>query len=390
MARALESDRFDAVRNALAATPGSVPGPVRFARAPGRVNLIGDHTDYQEGLCLPIAINRDVLIGFRPRADGRVHVRSLDLDAEAALPAPEVPPWARPIAETVALISTRSAAISTRSAAISTRSAGPFPGFDAAITSTVPIGSGLSSSAAFAVALGIVTARVGGVALAPTDLALLAQEVEQRATGVPCGVMDQLASVGGLADCALLLDCRTLEVTPVPIPAAVGILVVHSGLERRLATSAYAERRSACEDAARRVGVPTLRDANIEQVADDPIARHVVTENARVAAFAAAFAHNDIATAGELMLASHRSLRDDFEVSTPELDLLVDLSVDAGAYGARLTGAGFGGCIVALVNRETLDEVAAAVTDRYRSETGRVPNAFAVTAVGGAGLVETK
>jgi galactokinase len=371
MARPRESARFDAVRGAL----GGASTDVRFARAPGRVNLIGDHTDYQGGLCLPIAIDRDVLIGFRPRIDGRIHVHSLDLDAEAEIPAPETAPWARPITETVALLSARSTAA--------------FPGFDAAISSTVPIGSGLSSSAAFAVALAVVTAEVVGLALNPVELALVAQEVEHRASGVPCGVMDQLASVAGQSGQALLLDCRTLEITPVPIPATIGILVVHSGLERRLATSAYAERRAACEAAARRIGVPTLRDATLEQVADDPIARHVVTENARVEAFARTFAHDEIAAAGELMLAGHRSLRDDFQVSTPELDLLVDLSVDAGAYGARLTGAGFGGCIVAIVERGGLDEVAATVTDRYRSETGREPSAFAVSAVDGAGLVDT-
>jgi len=163
--------------------------------------------------------------------------------------------------------------------------------------------------------------------------------------------------------------------------------VIHSGLERRLESSAYAERRAACEAAAGRLGVDTLRDATIEQVADDPIARHVVTENARVSAFAAALENDDLATCGALMLASHRSLRDDFTVSTPELDRLVELSVDAGAYGARLTGAGFGGCVVALVAAGTADAVARSVTDRYRAETGHEPNAFAVSAVDGAGFV---
>ena len=366
MPRARESDRLDAVRNAL----GGPPAAVRFARAPGRVNLIGDHTDYQGGLCLPIAIDLDVLVGFRARTDGRVHVRSLDLDADAELPAPEVAPWARPISETVGMVSARSA--------------NPFPGIDAAISSTVPIGSGLSSSAAFAVALAIVTADVAGVPLSPVELALMAQAVEQRATGVPCGVMDQLASVSGRAGHGLLLDCRTLEITSVPIPHRVGMLVVHSGLERRLASSAYAERRVACERAARRIGVATLRDATIEQVADDPIARHVVTENARVAAFASAFSHGDVATAGELMLTSHRSLRDDFEVSTPELDLLVDLLVGAGAAGARLTGAGFGGCVVGLVQRNHADDVLAKATRRYADATGLSPDAFVAHAVDGA------
>ena len=347
---------------------------------PGRVNLIGDHTDYQEGLCLPIAIDRDVLIGFRERPDGRVHVRSLDLDAEIELEASTdtadaVASWARPVAATLALLGVRSG--------------GPVPGFDAAVSSTVPIGAGLSSSAAFEVALAIVTATVAHVAFTPTELALAAQEIEQRASGVPCGVMDQLASVCGRAHHALLLDCRTLEITPVPIPETAGILVVHSGLARQLAGSAYAERRAACEAAAARLGVATLRDATAEQVAADPIARHVVSENARVEAFAGALAAGDLETGGALMLASHCSLRDDFGVSTPELDLLVELAVGAGAFGARLTGAGFGGCVVALVAPADLERVATAITGRYRAETGREPNAFAVSAVDGAGLVDS-
>jgi galactokinase len=169
----------------------------------------------------------------------------------------------------------------------------------------------------------------------------------------------------------------------------VDILVIHSGLERQLEGSAYAARRSACEAAAARLGVETLRDATIEQVADDPIARHVVTENARVTAFAAALENDDLPTCGALMLASHRSLRDDFAVSTRELDRLVDLSVESGAYGARLTGAGFGGCVVALVASGDANAVAGAVTGRYRAETGREPNAFAVSAADGAGFVTT-
>jgi galactokinase len=370
MTAAHEPSRFDAVRAAL----GEAGNAVRFARAPGRVNLIGDHTDYQGGLCLPIAIDRDVLVGFRARADERVAVRSLDLDASVELPATgQTPPWASVVEATLAVLSERAGRA--------------IRGFDAAVDSTVPIGAGLSSSAAIEVALLIAAATVADVALSPVEVALAAQEIEQRATGVPCGVMDQLASVSGRRDHALLLDCRSLGVTPVPIPTHLGVLVVHSGVERRLAGSAYAERRAACEAAAARLGVEVLRDATIEQVADDPVARHVVTENARVEAFVAALAGGDASEAGALMLASHRSLRDDFAVSIPELDRLVELSVEAGAYGARLTGAGFGGCIVALAPRDELPQLAANVTDRYRAETGREPHAFAVSAVDGAGVL---
>jgi galactokinase len=351
---------------------------VPFVRAPGRVNLIGDHTDYQAGLCLPIAIDREVRIAFRARTDGRARVRSdalpgtVDIAADgSAVPAGVDPSWGRTVAAMLAVLARR----------------GRKPvGFDAEITTTVPIGSGLSSSAALGVALALVAAAVADLALEPIDVALAGQEAEQLASGVPCGVMDQLASVGGRAGHALLLDCRTLSITPIPVPIDTQVLVVHSGLERRLEASAYAQRRAACEAAAARLGVQALRDATIDQVADDPIARHVVTENGRVAAFAAALGRADLPTCGALMLASHRSLRDDFKVSTPELDRLVELSVEAGAHGARLTGAGFGGCIVALVAAGTADAVATAVADRYRAETGREPSAFAVSAVDGAGL----
>ena len=370
MAPAHEHARFDALRAAL----GEPIDAIRFARAPGRVNLIGDHTDYQDGFCLPIAIDRDVLVGFRPRADGRAHVTSLDLDARVELPATsEIAPWARAVAATLTVVSTRIDR--------------PVPGFDAAVTSTVPIGSGLSSSAAFDIALSIAATTVAGVGFEPTELARAAQEIEQRASGVPCGLMDQLVSVGGQRDHALLLDCRSLAITPVAIPAELGVLVVHSGVERTLAGSAYADRRAACEAAAARLGVATLRDATIEEVADDPFARHVVSENARVLAFVDALRSGDALAAGALMLASHRSLRDDFAVSTPELDLLVELSVAAGAFGARLTGAGFGGCIVALVPAGELAHIAAAIVEPYRAETGREPTAFAVRAVDGAGFV---
>jgi len=370
MAPGHELARFDALRAAL----GEPVDTIAFARAPGRVNLIGDHTDYQDGFCLPIAIDRDVLVGFRPRADGRVHVTSLDLDARVELPETrEIEPWARAVTATLAVVSRHIDR--------------PVPGFDAAVTSTVPIGSGLSSSAAFDVALTIAATTVAGIEFEPTELARAAQEIEQRASGVPCGLMDQLASVGGQRDHALLLDCRSLAITPVAIPAELGVLVVHSGVERALAGSAYAERRAACEAAAARFGVATLRDATIEQAVDDPLARHVVSENARVLAFVDALRSGDAPRAGALMLASHASLRDDFAVSTPELDLLVDLTVAAGAFGARLTGAGFGGCIVALVPSSELARIAAAVVDPYRAGTGREPAAFAVRAVDGAGLV---
>jgi galactokinase len=200
--------------------------------------------------------------------------------------------------------------------------------------------------------------------------------------------MDQLASVFGCAGHALLLDCRTLAIEPVALPPDVAVLVVHSGVARRLEDSAYAERRAACEAAALRLGVETLRDASYDEVADDPFARHVVSENARVLDFVAALRAGDLERCGRLMDASHASLRDDFRVSTPELDVLVDALVREGAYGARLTGAGFGGCVVSLVASDTVDHVVERAAARYRSATGLAPTPLVVRAVDGARRIE--
>jgi galactokinase len=348
---------------------------VAIVRAPGRVNLIGDHTDYQGGLCLPMAIDREVVVEHSPRGDGRVVVHSRNLGGRVELPvdgsvdpAGVEPAWGRMVAAVLQVLAAHGR---------------PARDIDAVATSSVPIGSGLSSSAAFAVACLL----AAGEELPGRELALGAQEAEHLASGVPCGVMDQMASVFGRADHALLLDCRSLAVDPVPLPPAVGVVVVHSGLPRRLETSAYAQRRVACEEAAGRLGVPALRDATLEQVVDDPIARHVVTENARVLEFARAMRLGDVAECGRLMRASHASLRDDFAVSTPELDALVDLCVRHGAAGARLTGAGFGGCIVALVHAGDESAIVDATVAEYGAATGLVATGFPVRAADGAGPV---
>lgn len=360
----------------MAALPPGDPESLHLFRAPGRVNLIGDHTDYQDGLCLPMAIDRDVLVATRPRSDGRVVVRSLDLGGivDIAGDASEDPPtvtpsWGRTVGGVVRALAPFGA---------------PPVGIDAAVASTIPIGSGLSSSAAFAVALSLALGDAAGRPIEGRDLALAAQQAEQLANGVPCGVLDQMASVFGRAGHALLLDCRSLHVDPVRLPRGLEILVVHSGLPRILEASEYAERRSACEASAARLGLATLRDATPEQVADDRRARHVVSENARVLSFAGALRSGEIASLGPLLLASHASLRDDFDVSTPELDLLVELLVEHGALGARLTGAGFGGCVVALVAAGSAEEIGGRVCAQYAAGTGLSPEAFPVVASDGA------
>jgi galactokinase len=351
---------------------------VRFVRAPGRVNLIGDHTDYNDGFCLPMAIDRDCVVAARPRSDDRIRASSLDAEGRVDLvaaggSASAGPAWGRFVAAAAQVVSARGT---------------PAGGADLAVASTVPIGSGLSSSAALCVALVLALGADGDGDDDDTNgraTALAAREVEVLATGVPVGLMDQLASVLGRPDAALLIDCRSLEVQPVPLPATASVGVVHSGLARTLASSAYAERRAACAAVARSLGVPALRDATRAQVEHDPIARHVVSENTRVVDAAAALRRGDVETLGALMSASHASLRDDFRVSTAELDLLVDLLVDAGAVGARLTGAGFGGCVVAVTAPGDRDEVLARACAGYRSRTGLEPRPFPARAVGGAG-----
>lgn len=346
-------------------------------RAPGRVNLIGDHTDYCEGFVLPMALDRECVITVTPGADDRVRARSVELDGVVDIaadgrddPRTVEPPWGRFVAGAVQAVTERGARL---------------PALDLDISSTVPAGSGLSSSSAFAVALTLALADAGHVELDRREAARVALDAEVRATGVPGGLMDQLASLFGEADHALLIDCRSLEIEPIPIPEDIAVLVAHSGLPRTLAGSAYAERRAACERAASEFGVATLRDATIEQVGDDHRARHVVSENARVLACADALRANDISTIGALMLASHASLRDDFEVSTPELDTLVELLVDAGASGARLTGAGFGGCVVGVAPPRDAPGVLADAAERYRVSTGLEPTVFVAFAGSAAG-----
>jgi galactokinase len=364
--------------SALVGRLGGDPSRTRLVRAPGRVNLIGDHTDYNDGYCLPMAIDQDCIAGATPGRAGQIRAESLDTDERVDLPARSPfsavgSSWGRFVAGAAQVVSDR---------------AGPVAGVDLAVTSTVPIGAGLSSSAALCVALILALGGPPDGDASRMELARAARDVEQLATGVPIGLLDQLASVFGRRDAALFLDCRTLEVVPVPLPATLALAVVHSGVARVLESSAYAARRDACMAAAARLGLAALRDATPAQVADDPIARHVVAENARVVDAVDALRGGDLNRLGMLMDESHASLRDDFRVSTPELDTLVDVLLDEGAIGARLTGAGFGGCVVAATTPDRRDEVLARACDRYRARTGLEPRAFAVRAVDGAGTLE--
>jgi galactokinase len=311
--------RADAVAAAL-----GTGDDVAFVRAPGRVNLIGEHTDYNGGWVLPMALELDCLVGYRPRADGAVNVVSLDAPDD-------IEPWTDALLEALAEEGREAV------------------GVDAAVATSVPMGAGLASSGALSIALGIVLCRVAGLALEPAVLAEACRRAEERATGVPCGFMDQMVAALGRPREPLLVDCRDAAVERVALPDDAAIVVVDSGVRRSLSDGRYAERRAACDAAAERVGVPSLRDATPEQVADDPVARHVVSENERVHRMVRALRAGDLEDAGAILTEGHRSLRDDFAVSTPELDALVDRLLRLGAYGARLTGGGFGGCVIALV-----------------------------------------
>ncbi len=304
------------------------------AFAPGRVNLMGDHVDYLGGPVLPMAIDLGTTVRLQPggevvRLTSAEVAEAAEVALEVANPSGAQPAWARYVAGVVAELR-------------------PAVGGQGTVETTLPVGAGLSSSAALELAVALALGFAGPA----RELALLGQRAEQRATGVPCGVMDQLASAAGIAGSALLIDCATLSVTPVPIPDWLEVLVVHSGQPRALSATAYAERRAECEAATAIVGpLPRASLAEVEALADPTLrrrARHVVSECERVRAVAAS--RFDRSVLAEALTSSHASLRDNFEVSTPALDKLVSqLASQPGVVGARPTGAGFGGCVVALV-----------------------------------------
>lgn len=359
--------------------------PDVLVRAPGRVNLIGDHTDHQEGFVLPMAVDRDVWIAARASAEPRVEVVSAEESGVVAL---DVAPSRPPVNGWGAYVEGMLWALTGEGLELC--------GWQGALASDVPVGAGLSSSAALELAVGLAACAVSRVdAPAPTRLAQLAQRAENDWVGMNCGIMDQLSVARGRAGHALKIDCRSLQVEEVPLPSDLAVLVLDTMTRRELATSAYNERRAECAAAAAAFGVNVLRDVDIADLANadlpDPVgrrARHVVTENARVQAASAALSAGDPARFGAEMAASHASLRNDYEVSTSALDAIVAAAASQpGCHGARLTGAGFGGCAVALVRGDAADAIAAAVTHGYQVATGLTPTVTVCRAADGAALV---
>ena len=362
-------------------------------QAPGRVNLIGEHTDYNDGFVLPCAIDRYAVVAARARHDGVVRVVAADLGGAqdqfgagpdiAALPTGA---WANHVRGVVAALSPHLLAGA---------------GADLALAGDVPQGAGLSSSAALEVAVGQAFKSLFGLqALTAHELARVAQQAEHRHVGCQYGVMDMLASAHGVLGHALLIDCRSQYVEPVPLPSDMAVLVVHSGVRRGLVSSAYDQRRQQCSDAAWRLGVASLRDvrdlAQLQAAAErlSPTAlrraRHVVSENARTQAFVDALRSADLQRMGVLMAQSHASLRDDFEVTVPAVDRLVALLQHhiGAAGGARMTGGGFGGCVVALLPHAAVAPVLAAVDRSYRTPQGQPAQRWCCQAAGGAAALQ--
>jgi galactokinase len=377
---------------ALATSYPDLAGAVEAAvvRSPGRVNLIGEHTDYNDGLVMPVAIDREIRLAWVPSGDRRVEIELLatgerggfDLDAIG----PATGAWIDYVAGVARALETAGARTL---------------GFRAVLASDLPSGAGLSSSAALELAAAWALSG-GRPALPSMDLARLAQGAENEYVGVRCGLMDQFAVVHGIAGSALLLDCRSLAWRPVPLPQGLRVVVCHSGARHSLARSAYNDRRADCERAVARIAeregpsIRSLRDVDdgmLERNRDglDAIAyrraRHVVDENARVTATETALHAGDLDAIGRLFAASHASLRDLYEVSSDALDSLVEIANDVdGVVASRLTGAGFAGCTVNLVDPGAVEAFRMAVEREHPRRTGLTPLVLVVEAADGAGL----
>ena len=350
--------------------------PDLVSYAPGRVNLIGEHTDYNDGFVLPCAIDLGTAVAVRKRADRQLRIVALDLGEtdefaiDAIAPSP-AKPWSNYLRGVAALIGEA-----------------PF-GADIAVAGNVPRGAGVSSSASLEVAAGAALATLWGLSADPERIARIGQRAEHEFAGCACGIMDQLVAARAEAGAALLIDCRSLACEPAPIASGAAVIVVDSGISRGLVGSAYNDRRRECETAALHYGVPALRDLDEAALEAgrhgiDPIAfaraRHVVSENRRTLEAAAALRANDLATIGRLMRESHASMRDDFAITTPAIDALVEIAREPleGEGGARMTGGGFGGCIVVIAAATREAAVREAIAAHYRAPNGGAAEIFTI------------
>ncbi len=365
--------------------------PTHIVQAPGRVNLIGEHTDYNDGFVLPCAINYQTVVAAAKRDDNIVRVVSVDygnetdeFDITQEITFQENKMWANYIRGVVKCLIGRGF---------------EFKGADISVSGNVPQGAGLSSSAALEVVIGQTFKELYDLNISQAEIALNGQQAENEFVGCNCGIMDQMVSAEGNENHAMLLDCRSLETTAVAMPEDMSVVIINSNKKRGLVDSEYNTRRQQCEEAARIFGAKALRDVSIAEFnakaheLDEMVAkraRHVITENDRTEEAAKVLASGDMKRMAVLMAESHASMRDDFEITVKEVDALVDIvkNVIGTEGGVRMTGGGFGGCIVALVPPTLVNEVKAAVEELYESATGLKESIYVCQAKNGAGLVE--
>ena len=360
-------------------------------QAPGRVNLIGEHTDYNDGFVLPCAIDYHTAISGSSRSDRRVRVISVDygneqdeFDLDAPIEALSDRLWANYVRGVVKHLLEAGYTLG---------------GADMVISGNVPQGAGLSSSASLEVSVGQFFKSLNKLEISPTEIALIGQRAENRFVGCNCGIMDQLISAQGEADHALLIDCRSLVTQSVEMPRDIVVVIINSNVQRGLVGSEYNTRRRQCEEAARFFGVKALRDVDLSTFDArppglDPVtarrARHIITDSQRAIDLSAALETSDLTRIGALMAQSHASMRDDFEITHPAVDALVDIvkSVLGNAGGVRMTGGGFGGCVVALMPDEFVPRVRAAVAEEYPAASGLNASIYVCHASAGAGVCE--
>lgn len=361
-----------------------------FVRAPGRVNLIGEHTDYNDGFVMPCAIDYQAVVACAKRDDGIVRLISVDydnvqdsFDINAEIKPTQDKLWANYMRGVIHYLKERGYTVG---------------GADIAITGNVPLGSGLSSSAALEVVTGQAMKALYTLDVSQADLALIGQKSEHNFAGCMCGIMDQMISACGEEGHALLLDCRSLETKAVHIPENISIMIINSNVKHALVDGAYNTRREQCEEAARIMGKKALRDATLAELDVSDIekgsdvykrAHHVISENARTEACADALIAGNLQKVGEYMYASHASMRDDFEITVPEIDYIVEVisEVLGTKGGVRMTGGGFGGCCVALMPSDMVKEAKAAIEAKYEAKTGICESIYICTPQNGAGTV---
>ncbi|MDO4626084.1 MAG: galactokinase [Pasteurellaceae bacterium] len=350
--------------------------PTITVYAPGRVNIIGEHTDYNDGFVMPCAINYGTTISGKPRSDNLFRVYAADLNAQDEFnlgqtiqPAPDKK-WANYVRGVVKFIQQRAPEFTQ--------------GADLVIHGDVPHSAGLSSSASLEVAVGKFCQQLANLPLNEVDLALIGQQAENQFVGCQCGNMDQLISALGQQDHLLMIDCRSLHTEPVPVQKNLAVMIINSHVKHDLVAGEYNQRRQQCEQAAKFFQVKALRDVSLSQfqqqeqalISFDPVvakrARHVISENQRVLDAVKALKTGNLSLLGELMQQSHQSMRDDFEITVPQIDYLVELAQTAigSSGGARMTGGGFGGCIVALAPVEKIAQVRQIIADNYQKQTG--------------------